>query len=62
MLSLPISMHDQAKSVPKRGMGLKYVLDIYSRTSINGHSEKRTTSVERTNKKVPIDFSITSAI
>ena len=30
----------------------------YSGTSLNGPSQKRTTSLERTNTKAPIDFSM----
>ena len=32
--------------------------ELYSGTSHNGPSQKRTTSLERTNAKAPIDFSM----
>ena len=46
------------KAVIKISLSLTTYLDNYSKTSNNGPSEKRTTSVQQTTRLPPIDFTI----
>ena len=59
LLQAGIAMPASEASLESKGsLGTMQLQCSYSGTSLNGPSQKRTTSLERTNTKAPIDFSM----